>query len=133
MHFSRARMAGLRVIYFVLILAILIVLKVQIGFSNTVLAVLVVGSLAVVLASYPIQMRLISSVAYRKRELGPEAMIGLEGTAIERLSPLGRVRVRGETWKARSTGGTAERGDDVMVTGIGEGLTLLVRPKTLKD
>jgi len=127
MHFSRARMAGLRVIYFVLILAILIVLKVQIGFSNTVLAVLVVGSLAVVLASYPIQMRLISSVAYRKRELGPE------GTAIERLSPLGRVRVRGETWKARSTGGTAERGDDVIVTGIGEGLTLLVRQKTLKD
>jgi len=132
MHFSRARMAGLRVVYFVLILAILIVLKVQIGFSNTVLLVLVLGALAVVLASYLIQMKLIGSVAYRKRELGPEAMIGLEGITMERLSPTGRVRVRGETWKARSTGGNLERGEEVIVTGIGEGLTLLVRSKTLK-
>ena len=121
-------MAVLRVVYFVLAVAVLIVAKVEMGFSDGVLVVLAVAALAIIVISYPVQMRMISSVAYRKRELGPQAMIGLEGRAIEKMSPHGRVRVRGEIWKARAVGGSLERGDEVVITGIGDGLTLMVEP-----
>jgi membrane-bound serine protease (ClpP class) len=121
-------MAGLRVVYFVLAVAILIVAKVEFGFSNALLISLILAALVVVAISYPIQMRIIKSVAFRKRALGPQAMIGLEGVVVERLSPAGRVRVRGEIWKARTSGKSLERGEEIVIAGIEDGLTLLVDP-----
>jgi membrane-bound serine protease (ClpP class) len=58
---------------------------------------------------------------------GVEGMIGERGEVIARCDPLGRVRVHGEIWRARSTE-TAEVGTVVSVASI-DGLTLLVEPR----
>lgn len=57
---------------------------------------------------------------------GRESMIGLPATVIDWSGDKGRVRAHGEAWQARSTGGTFERGDRLVVAGI-EGLTLVVK------
>jgi membrane-bound serine protease (ClpP class) len=56
---------------------------------------------------------------------GLEGLRGTRGQAIERLSPRGRVRVRGELWDAVSDS-DVEAGDEIEVTG-GERLLLRVR------
>lgn len=58
---------------------------------------------------------------------GAGKMIGLEGEALERIAPSGRVRIHGELWGARLAEGAppVERGEAVEVRGI-SGLTLLV-------
>jgi len=56
---------------------------------------------------------------------GLEGLRGARGRAIERLSPRGRVNVRGELWDAISDS-DVEVGDEIEVTG-GERLTLRVR------
>lgn len=60
----------------------------------------------------------------------PGSMIGLRGTAKDRLAPSGYVHVRGELWQAEimEGGSPIEKGDSVRVMGI-RGLTLLVQPK----
>src|SRR3954451_14102033 len=63
---------------------------------------------------------------YRIRS-GPETMVGEEAEVVEPLDPAGRVRLRGELWKARLPSGTAQPGDRVRVTAL-EGLDLLVEP-----
>lgn len=133
MYFSRSRMVVLRVVYFVLATAILIVAKVEFEFSDNLLYVLLTAALVAVILSYPIQMRMIESVAHRKRVLGPQAMIGLDGTVVERLSPAGRIKVRGEIWKARASGKPLEKGQEVVIRGIEDGLTLLVDPAGSAD
>lgn len=35
-------------------------------------------------------------------KVGPETLIGATGRVVETLRPIGRVRVRGEVWQARS-------------------------------
>lgn len=49
-------------------------------------------------------------------KVGPETLIGATGRAVEPLRPVGRVRVRGEVWQARSQG-DIEAGARVRVTG----------------
>jgi len=46
---------------------------------------------------------------------------------IERLAPLGMVRIDGELWRASADEGAADAGSDVEITGV-DGLTLRVRP-----
>jgi membrane protein implicated in regulation of membrane protease activity len=58
---------------------------------------------------------------------GVEGMIGKRGEVIARCDPVGRVRVHGEIWSARSSD-TAEVGETVSVTAV-DGLTLLVEPR----
>ena len=55
-------------------------------------------------------------------------MVGMRGTAMERLDPSGYVRVRGELWQAEVMGGCPpiDEGQGVRVRGI-HGLTLLVQ------
>ena len=57
-------------------------------------------------------------------------MVGKQGIAEERLSPVGYVRVRGELWKAEVSGGGApiEAGETVKVRDV-QGLTLKVEPE----
>lgn len=62
----------------------------------------------------------------RKPLVGPEAMVGLTGVAIEDLDPEGKVLVEGEIWRALSVSGKIERGSRVVVVDV-EDLTLLVR------
>jgi len=58
---------------------------------------------------------------------GRDAMVGLRGTAVDPLAPVGYVRVRGELWRAEAVGDDRpiQAGDPVMVRGS-RGLTLLV-------
>lgn len=58
---------------------------------------------------------------------GAEGMIGEAAEVIARCDPLGRVRIHGEIWNARCTGG-AEAGDKVVVAAV-DGLTLVVEPR----
>jgi membrane-bound serine protease (ClpP class) len=58
---------------------------------------------------------------------GPQGLRGRRATVIERLAPLGVVRIDGELWRASADDGAADAGSDVEITGV-DGLTLRVRP-----
>ena len=57
---------------------------------------------------------------------GTEGLIGSTAEVIEGCDPIGRVRLRGEIWRARCPAG-ASVGDRVTVTAV-DGLTLEVEP-----
>lgn len=59
---------------------------------------------------------------------GREQLIGSSGEALEAFADLGRVRVMGEDWQAR-TRGALSAGQRIKVIGI-EGLTLVVEPQS---
>jgi membrane-bound ClpP family serine protease len=59
-------------------------------------------------------------------KVGSETMVGTTGRAVEDLRPIGRVRVRGEVWRATSVE-EIEAGARIRVTGR-DRLTLLVEP-----
>jgi membrane-bound serine protease (ClpP class) len=63
----------------------------------------------------------------RKIVSGSEAMIGIVGEALEKFDELGRVRVQGEEWQARSRK-PVKRGTRVRVVAR-DGLTLIVEPE----
>ncbi len=58
----------------------------------------------------------------------PDSMSGSQGIAVDRLSPSGYVRIKGELWRAKIIeGGSAiEKGEVVTVRSI-SGLTLIVQ------
>ncbi len=58
---------------------------------------------------------------------GTEGMVGERAEVVEALSPLGRVRVRGELWAARAEA-PAIVGQRMRVTGV-DGLTLEIEPE----
>ena len=62
----------------------------------------------------------------RTTTTGAEGLIGLHGTTVRRLAPIGLVRLHGETWTAR-TGGeeTIESGTSVRVVAV-ENLVVVV-------
>jgi membrane protein implicated in regulation of membrane protease activity len=64
---------------------------------------------------------------YRLRA-GPELMVGTSATVVTECAPDGRVRVRGELWKARSSA-PVEPGQTVRIAAI-SGLTLEVEPES---
>ncbi len=59
------------------------------------------------------------------------AMIGVEGTVTDKLSPSGYVRIQGELWRAIviDSGSVIEEGETVTVTNI-DGLTLHVQSES---
>jgi len=59
---------------------------------------------------------------------GPQALMGAHGVAETALDPLGRVRVRGESWSAESVGDPVPAGTPVLVIAV-RGLTLDVFPE----
>jgi membrane-bound serine protease (ClpP class) len=61
---------------------------------------------------------------------GAEGLIGTRGEALEACDPEGRVRLRGEIWRARCPAG-ASIGDAVRVTAV-DGLVLEVEPENGK-
>jgi membrane-bound serine protease (ClpP class) len=62
---------------------------------------------------------------YRVR-VGPETLVGMRAVVMQPCEPVGLVRIRGETWNARSSA-PVSAGETVTVSGI-DGLTLLVEP-----
>jgi membrane-bound ClpP family serine protease len=64
--------------------------------------------------------------AYEKGH--PNTIIGSKGTAVNRLSPSGYVRIKSELWRAKVTesNSTIEKGETVTVRDL-DGLTLVVQ------
>ena len=64
----------------------------------------------------------------RRATVGAEALVGEAAVVTERCDPLGRVRIKGELWRARSASAEAiETGATVRVLAL-EDLTLVVEP-----
>jgi membrane-bound serine protease (ClpP class) len=59
---------------------------------------------------------------------GPQTLMGAHGVAETALDPLGRVRVRGESWSAESVGDRVPAGTPVLIVAV-RGLTLDVFPE----
>jgi membrane-bound ClpP family serine protease len=79
----------------------------------------VIIAIGVVLGAFAfIVHRAIVPSLRRKQETGSEAMIGLTGEVTQQLAPNGVIKVKGEYWQARSSGGNVEVGEDVEITGI---------------
>lgn len=82
-------------------------------------------------AIFLILYTLIAPVLKRKQVTGGEGMLGLEGRVVTPLTPKGVIKVRGELWKAYSTGASISADEEVIVIGL-EGLKLLVRCKDVE-
>jgi membrane protein implicated in regulation of membrane protease activity len=61
----------------------------------------------------------------RRVRTGAEGLVGEAAEVMDSCEPEGRVRLRGEIWRARCTTGDAPRGARVRITGV-DGLTLEV-------
>jgi membrane protein implicated in regulation of membrane protease activity len=62
----------------------------------------------------------------RKTSVGVETLVGKRGVAVGDLWPEGQIKLDGEIWRARCSGG-CDAGTDVVVRSV-EGLTLVVDP-----
>ena len=51
----------------------------------------------------------------RRPLYGLEEMVGMRGEVVRRLDPEGMVRIKGETWKAKSAGRAIDVGEEVTV------------------
>ncbi len=103
-----------------IVILVLRFFRVQIPLPTTIVIVLIVGALVLM-----VHIAVIPSF-HRKQVTGREGMIGLQGTVIAPLTPVGAVRVNGERWKAKSADGdNIEVGEDVEIVRM-EGLTLKV-------
>lgn len=108
----------------VVLLVLLLFWLLKIPISLSVIALLVVLFIALVL----IMHRAVIPSLHRKKVTGAEGMVGLEGRVVEALAPVGVVRVKGEYWKAKSTGEVIAVGEEVEILKA-DGLTLEVRRK----
>lgn len=63
-----------------------------------------------------------------RRELvvGLPTMVGSKGKAVSPLTPVGQVRIKGETWGAESIDRNIDTGEPILVVGE-DGLKLMVR------
>jgi membrane-bound ClpP family serine protease len=64
----------------------------------------------------------------RRAQVGAESLVGAAAKVVSALAPTGHVQLKGELWRARTTGAeTVEPGRQVRVLML-EGLTLVVEP-----
>lgn len=107
----------------IIIILILHFLEIQIPLPIIITAAILIGILLFIIH------RAIIPDFRRKPVTGQEGMIGLQGSVIKTLSPIGTVIVEGEHWKAKSVDGQVIRSDEsIEVVGV-DRLTLLVRRK----
>jgi len=111
------------VIVVALVFLALWLLGVDIPLPVIIVTALLLG--AIILMTY----KLVIPALHKKRVTGSEGMVGLEGTVIEPLTPMGVVRVGGENWKAKSAGENIAAGEEVEILGL-DGLTLKVSRKS---
>ena len=69
--------------------------------------------------------RLGSRALRRRTVAGLPVMVGTEGEVVSALAPKGLVRIKGELWKAMSSGVDIDAGEDVVVVEQ-DGLRLIV-------
>jgi membrane protein implicated in regulation of membrane protease activity len=58
---------------------------------------------------------------------GPDDLIGMKGKACDNLAPYGMVSVNGEIWNARTEGGIIEKGEEIKVEAVEDGMVLKVK------
>jgi len=98
-------------------------LKVRIPLPITIAAALVVGTFV-----FMIHKAVMPSF-HKSPVTGPEAMIGIQGTVVKPLTPVGTIIVNGEYWRAESVNGSNMGVDEnVEILGL-DGLTLKVKRK----
>jgi membrane-bound serine protease (ClpP class) len=73
-------------------------------------------------------MRAVMRARFTPVHMGPRTLVGAEGVVLTPLEPVGVVRVRSESWTARSAAGPIPAGATVRVTDMA-GLTLEVVPE----
>ena len=88
------------------------------------LLVTIIVGLIIAVVVLMIHIKVVPSFRW-KQATGREGMIGLQGRVVQPLTPVGAVYVKGENWKAKSTGDYIEADENVEVVGI-EGLILRV-------
>lgn len=64
---------------------------------------------------------------------GEDAIVGQRAEVLEPLAPFGTVRLRGELWKAKSTGPASIPSGTVVIVQSVDGLTLLVSKPAPED
>jgi len=79
-----------------------------------------------------ITYRMGSRALRRKPVSGLIAMLGSEGEVVSPLAPEGLVRIKGELWRAKSTSGRMDTGEEVTVVGQ-DRLKLIVRKRSPSD
>ena len=65
---------------------------------------------------------------HKKKVTGREGMVGLTGTVIKPLTPVGVIQIGSEYWKAKSVNENIDAGEEVEILSL-NGLTLTVRLK----
>jgi membrane-bound serine protease (ClpP class) len=105
-----------------LILFVLWLLKIPISLSIIIFVVLFFVATAFTMH------KLLIPALHKKATTGAEGMIGLVGKVVEPLTPNGLISVKGEYWKATSTGEDIAVGEQVEVVGL-DGLTLHIKRK----
>jgi membrane-bound serine protease (ClpP class) len=95
-----------------LVFVLLWFFKVEIPLSALIVIGLVVGSVI-----FMVNRAVVPSLR-RKKAIGAEAMIGMEGIVVASLKPKGIIRVGGEYWQAESLDGDIETGEDVEIVVI---------------
>ncbi len=107
---------------FALILLVLWFLGIKIPLPITIAVALLLGAFAFIV------YKAVIPTLHKKRITGSEGMIGLNGTVIGPLRPVGVVMVEGERWKAKSIGKNIAVGEEVEILAV-NGLRLMVKLK----
>jgi len=102
-----------------LVIIILRFLEIQIPLPIMIVIALITGIFVFI-----IHIAVIPSF-HRKQVTGREGMIGMQGTVVKPLTPVGVIIVKGEHWNAKSVDKHIEAGEDVEIIGI-DGLILSV-------
>jgi len=105
-----------------LVFLVLWLLGIEIPLPVTITVALLLGALVFIMH------KAVIPTLHKKKITGSEGMIGLTGIVIEPLTPMGVVRVSGESWKAKSVGDNIAVDEEVEVLEL-DGLTLKVSRK----
>ena len=110
-------------------IAVLVLILLVFWFFKIEISLVAIIVMAVVLGTtvFIIHRAIIPSL-HRRKTTGSEGMVGLLAEVVEPLMPTGVVRVTGEYWKAKSTGGDVAIGESVEIIGLNR-LVLEVRRK----
>lgn len=113
--------------------AVVVIVVLVLHFFDISIPAAVTIPLAVFLGIFVFILHIKVIPSFRRRQVtGREGMTGETAEVTKTLAPNGIVVYHGEHWKAVSSEGTIESGEEVEITGI-SGLTLKVKQKRNRD
>ena len=86
----------------------------------------IVGILTIILVLIVAFMSYIFLPQLKRPVTGVEGMIGSSGITLEKLDPVGQVRIKGEIWNGESINGTIKEGEKIIVEKV-KNLNLVVK------